>query len=1169
MKKIDHTEWLNRIIPKFYLKMKFTLLFLTVILFQAQANSGYSQNTKISLNLKGVNYLKVFEEIESKTDFNFFYKTEDIDENKKISLRVKNMKVETILKDMFQDTNISFTLLNKQIVIQKQHFDGDVDKNIANTPTKEADIPAQVEETTIKGKVTDENRDPLPGATVAVKGKNIGVSTDMAGAFNLTVPDGTTTLVISFVGYKTLEVEIGDRQFLDIKLETDIASLSEVVVIGYGTVKKEDLTGSVGVVKMENIINQAPTVNLDHALQGQIAGVHVSAGTGQPGAAARVRIRGTTSLFGSNQPLYVINGIPVAPNSNIPAGGAGGRGLGSSLEEQGLNTPLGNINSNDIASISVLKDASATAIYGSRAANGVIIIETKRGVYSSTPTFDANYSYSTQSAQTLDVLNAAQYKEVWTTAVENSSSTNAFAQSVLDGSYFGDVGVDTNWEDEVSLRNPATQVFNFSVRGGSEKTRYNTSVGINRQDGVYDNSNFDRFSFNLNLDTQLNSRLRFGTDLNLSQTDQTSPDSDLTNLVYTYRPDVPVYDDDGLFLKSRSLFQNPVALSKAINNNKTLLLLGTLFAELKLAEGLKFKTSFSLNYNAGNQYSYYSRFTNRGGLSFFSNEEGDGYAQESRSRSTNTLWQNTLTYNKSFDNNSIDAILGVSFEESKNSSTRVWGEGFFNDVLTNISSATVSNSGSSFEAGSGLASYLGRVNYNYDSRYYLNLTGRVDGSSKFAPDNQYAFFPAVGAAWRISNESFLQDNNFIDELKLRVSAGVSGQQDFGNYAWRTLFSAYFYGGDPAVILSQLGNNDLKWEKTNQFDLGLDFSFFNGRVQGELGYYIKNTENALFAVIIPGSTGATSIIANVANTSNEGVELELSGDVIRTDDFNWNLSFNITKNTNKLTKISDDFKDDDGFVVGFGAAGRLREGDPIGLLYGYVSEGIFQTQDEIDALNTVDNDTGTTIYYQDDETAPGDLKFRDITGPDGVPDGRVTNLDQQVIGDTQPDFFGGINSTWSYKGFALSTQFTYSIGNDLQNQALALNTNFNTNRQENKSVLVLNAWTPQNTNTDIPRNVYRDPNNNRRISSQYLYDASYLRLRAVNLSYSFSNELVKRTGFLSSASLYVTAQNLLTITNYPGADPEAANLFNNDLASGRDLNRFPIAKVYTVGVRIGF
>ncbi len=1163
MKKLDHTEWLNKIIPKFYLKMKFTILFLTVILFQAQANSGYSQNKKISLNLKEVNYLRVFEEIESKTDFNFFYKTEDIDKNKKISIRVKNRKVETILEDMFQNTGISFVLLNKQIVLQKQHFNSETDKNDVKKTTKDVDIPAQIEKIIIKGKITDENGDPLPGASVAVKGKNIGVSTDIEGAFSLTVLDGSTTLVISFVGYKTLEVEIGGRQFLDIQLETDIASLSEVVVIGYGTVKKEDLTGSVGVVKMENIINQAPTVNLDYALQGQIAGVYVSAGSGQPGAAARVRIRGTTSLLGSNQPLYVINGVPVAPNSNIPGGRAGGGGLVSDLEQQGLNTPLGNINSNDIASISVLKDASATAIYGSRAANGVIIIETKRGTYSSTPTFDANYSYSTQSAQTLDVLNAAQYKEVWTTAVENSSSTNSFAQSVLDGSYFGDV--DTNWEDEVSLKNPATQVFNFSVRGGSEKTRYNTSVGINRQDGVYDNSNFDRFSFNLNLDTQLNDRLRFGTDLNLSQTDQTSPDGGLTDLVYTYRPDVPIYDDDGLFLKSNSISQNPVALSKAINNNKTLLLLGTLFAELKLAEGLKFKTSFSLNYNAGNQYSYYSRFTNRGGLSFFSDEEGDGYAQESRSRFTNTLWQNQLSYYKSFNAHTIDATILATFEKTKSSNTRVWGEGFFNDVLTNISSATVYNSGSSFEIGSGLASYLGRVNYNYDSRYSLSLTGRVDGSSKFASDNQYAFFPSIGAAWSISNESFLQNNSFIDELKLRVSAGVSGQQDFGPYVWRTLFNAYFYGGDPAVILSQLGNNSLKWEKTNQFDLGLEFSLFNRRVQGELGYYIKNTEDALFTVIIPGSTGATSVIANVANTSNEGVELELSGDVIRKDNFNWSLSFNITKNTNKLTEISDDFKDDDGFVVGFGAAGRLREGDPIGLLYGYVSEGIFQTQDEIDALNT-GSETGV---YQDDETAPGDLKFRDITGPDGIPDGRITNLDQQIIGDTQPDFFGGINSTWSYKGFTLSTQFTYSIGNDLQNQALAFNTSFRTNRQENKSVLVLNAWTPQNTNTDIPRSVYRDPNSNRRISSQYLYDASYLRLRAVNLSYSFSNELVKRTGFLNSASLYVSAQNLLTITNYPGADPETASLFNNDLASGRDLNRFPIAKVYTVGVRIGF
>ncbi|MCF6348368.1 MAG: TonB-dependent receptor [Flavobacteriaceae bacterium] len=1154
MKKYSLIHILDVVKLKFDLKMKLTTLLLFIALFQINANT-YSQKTKISLDLTNTSIENVFDEIEKKTEFNIFYNNAIFNFNKKVSIHVKKQSIKKILDILLANSNITYEVVNKQIVLTKK-----VQKPVVLQYKNS--LRTLILQQQISGLITDESGEPLPGATIIVKGTNIGTSTDFDGKYSLTAPDDATTLVITFIGYKTIEVEIDDRSTINVQLKTDTASLDEVVLIGYGTVKKEALTGSVGVVTIKNITNQAPTVNLDNALQGQVAGVSVESSNGQPGAASRIRIRGTTSLFGSNQPLFVINGVPIEAESNIPIGGSEGGVLGDNLDQQGLSTPLGNINAEDIASISILKDASATAIYGSRAANGVIIIETKRGAYATAPTFNAGYSYSTQNAQTLEVLNAAQFREVWTTAVENGTSNNSFAQSVLDGSYFGDA--DTNWEDEVSRGNPVTKTFNFSVRGGSKKTRYNTSVGINQNNGVFDNSNFDRYSFSVNLDTQVNDALRFGTDLIISQTDQTSNDSGLTDLLYTYRPDIPIYDEDGNFTRSRSIFQNPVALSKAINTNESLLLIGSLFAELKLAEGLNFKTSFLINYNTGNQYSFYPKFTNRGGLSFFTNDEGDGYAQESRSRRVETTWRNTLSYSKLFNKHKVDALLGAEFIKNKSSNVKAWGEGFFNDVLTNVSSATVFTNGSSFESGSGLASYLGRFNYDYDNRYYLTLTGRVDGSSKFAVDNQYAFFPSMAVAWRISNESFLENSTFIDELKLRMSIGTSGRQSFGDFAWRTLFSTYFYGGDPAVILDQLGNNGLKWETSRQFDLGLDFSFLKNRLLGALGYYTKDTKDVLFSVRTPGSTGSSSIIANVAEISNRGLELMLGGDIIRTDNFNWNLSFNITNNNNKLTRISDDFKNEDGIVTGFGTAGRLREGDPIGLIFGYVSEGIFQTQAEIDALNTV----SPTGFYQVEGTAPGDLKFRDITGPDGVPDGRVTILDQQVIGDTQPDFFGGFDSSWSYKGFTLSAQFTYSVGNELLNQRLARSTNFVTFRDENKAALVLNAWTPQNTNTNIPRSVYRDPNNNDRPSSQYLYDASFLRLRALNFNYAFSRKVLDQT-FLKSASIFVVAQNLFTITNYPGANPEATSVFNNDLASGRDNNAFPLAKVFTAGIRIGF
>ncbi len=1149
--RLSETLYLSKI----SLKMKLTYILLFLTLFQIHANT-YSQNVKITLDCKEMKIEDVLSEIEQKTDFKFLYEKDVFKKHKIVSISSKKEKLSKILKKLFKSEDIDFKVTNKQIVLFPKN------KTYLFLETLKKSVGKLFQEY-VSGKITNANGEPLPGATIVLKGTNKGVSADFDGNYRIALVDDAKTLTISFIGYETKNVDILDRKNINIQLEEAVTGLDETVIIGYGRVKRQNLTGSVGTVNVKNITNQAPTVNFDNALQGQVAGVYVTSSSGQPGASTRIRIRGNTSLLGSNQPLYVIDGIPVVPNSNIPIGGPEGNRLGDELNKEGISTPIGNINSSDIESISILKDASAAAIYGSRAANGVIIISTKQGAYSGETKFEANVSVTTQNAQTLEVLNAAQFKDVWTTAVGNGTRDDAFARSVLDGSYFGNA--DTKWEDEVSPGSPISTSYYLNVLGGSENTRYSTSLGVNTQEGVYKNTGFDRYSFNLNLDTKIKDNWTFGSKINISSSDQDAVDGGLTQLTYNFRPDIPVFDEDGNYSFSTQFTQeNPVAQSKATNNNKTFLLLGSLYTQLKLAEGLNLKTLFSINYNEGNQQSFYPLFTFTGGWSR-TQGNGDGYAQESRSRSTNTLLQGTLTYNKLIEEHSISAVLGASFEKNKRSVVKGWGEGFFNEVLTNITNATVFTDASSFESGSGLASYFGRINYDFDNRYLLTLSARVDGSSKFAPDNQYAFFPAAAVAWRISNEDFLSDSKFIDELKLRASFGTTGQQDFGDYAWRTLFEAEDYGPDPSVIISQLGNSSLKWETTEQIDFGLDFSFFKGRFNGGFGYYSKETKDALFTAITPGSTGYNRIIANIGDTKNTGLELELKGDVFRSNDFIWNLSLNVSKNENKLTKISDDFRDDNGFLTGFPGGGRLKEGSPIGLIYGYVAEGLFQNQEDIDALNTA-SPTGT---YQNSQTSPGDLRFKDLTGPDGIPDGRITNLDQEVIGDTQPDFFGGFNSTFQYKGFSLSTFFTFSVGNDIEAFGLARGTNFaSTFIGENKVTSVLNAWTPDNPNTDIPRLVYFDPNNNDRTSSHYVYDASYLRLKTLNFSYTFSKEALKQLKFFNHISVFISAQNLFTITNYPGADPEASNLFNNDISAGRDNNRFPIAKIFTTGVRIG-
>ncbi|MGV3529747.1 MAG: SusC/RagA family TonB-linked outer membrane protein [Flavisolibacter sp.] len=1004
----------------------------------------------------------------------------------------------------------------------------------------------------VTGVVTDPKGMPLSGVSVVARRSGNGTSTDVNGRFTIQV-NNTDVLVISSVGYDTEEMNITDQDFVRVVLNTQESELKSVVVVAYGTQAKKDVTGSVSQISGRELSELPPTINVEQGLQGRAAGVMVVQESGQPGSATRVRIRGSSSLLGSNQPLYVVDGIPVVAEGNIPDDGSA---FNRALLQQGLSSPLGNISPDDIESISVLKDASATAIYGSRAANGVVIISTKKG--RGKPTYNFSSSLSYQKAQTENVLNADQFREIWTEAANNSTSTAAIVKDIKEGRYFGTAN--TNWAEEVTPADPLTKNLNFSIGGSTDKLRYYTALSSMNQTGSFENSYFNRYSFVVNLNLAVSSRLNLGTSLNLSSSKQGSPDASLLTRIYSFRPDLPVYDADGNYsFSDYHNFENPVALATASNVNKTALVLGSIFGELKIANDFSLKSSLALNYNNGKQNSFYPRHTFTGGFS--RSGLGLGYAQESTSEFVSTLWENTMDYRKRMGRHFITGVLGASWQGDHNEYLKASGKGFPQDViLTNLSSATQDFTVGGNSVESGLISYFGRVNYQYDDKYLLTLSARTDGSSKFAEENKWAFFPTVAAGWRISEEKFMQPLHFINDLKLRASVGVTGQQNFGAYQWRTLFDASSYGGQPAVVQSQLGNSRLKWELTRQTDLGLDFSLFNNRLNGAVDLYEKNTSDLLYFFKTPGNTGYATVIGNLGSTQNRGIELSLDADVLKKKDFTWNVAFNVARNRNKLVKLNDDYLNAEGYIIPPNTGSRLKVGEPIGLIYGYEAEGIFQTQSEIDKLNS----GAAGGVYQASATAPGDIRFKDLDG-----DGKVTSADQTIIGNTLPDFSGGFTNSFDYKGLRLSALFTYSKGNDIRWGTQSTNINFTSPTYENKLVTVLDRWTPQSPSTTMPRVVYGDPNGNSKISSFYVHDASYLRLKNLYLSYSLPAQLMSRTGFLKSSSVFLSGTNLFTVTKYPGANPETSNLYNDDVSSGLDNSRFPISKVYTLGVKVGF
>lgn len=1148
--------------------MKLTTILITFCYLQLSA-SGYSQTVTVAQD--NATLKKVLQLISKQTGYQLLYNAQLLQKANKVTLNAVNAPIEEVLDRIFDSQPLIYDIVDKTIVLKAKVLE----KKASVSTALNADIVAT-------GLVTSADKQPIAGANIRVKSTNTTAVTGKDGRFSITVPQSEATLIISYVGYTTKEVAAAKG--MTIILEPSINSLSDLVVVGYGSTRRKDLTGSVASVSLAEVKN-VPFATVDQALTGKAAGVQVVQADGAPGGVAKIRIRGGTSLMGGNDPLYIIDGVQIQiknpyiqsaaeiispieafakDRSDVSVSGNFARGLNN----------LGGLNINDIETIDILKDASATAIYGSRAANGVVIITTKKGKQSQKPVLEANCYTSVSAAVKEKLLNREQYITIMQEAARNLNAIRATmvpalapdavaTQMLTNPAYFGTD--DTDWMDLV-LRNGITQNADISVRGGGTGSRYYTSLAYNSNEGSVIGTDFKRFAGKISLDNDITDKLRINTNL-----DYGFSTNNITNGIYTqalfapptfapYNPDgsvkflSPVQDFNAYAFQG---FQNPLFFLSGVNRSNTINLIGSIAAEYDILKDLKFRSSLAVNYINYRQTNYVPSTLNIATSSGVGSSN-NGMATQAQSQDVNTFYENTLTWNKQFnENNRLTFLFGTSWQISKSNSFSASGQGFPDDIyLNNLSSASLTLPSTGISGQNSLLSFYVRANYTLFEKYLFTFTGRSDASSKFPKNNRVGYFPSGGVAWRISQENFLKDIRWIDEIKLRASAGYTGTQNIADNLFYTLYSPGSYAGLSSLAPTQLGNDKIKWESTLQKDAGIDFSFLNSRLRGGIGYYEKNTSGVLFGAIVANSSGFPGVTANIANIRNRGLELELGGDFINKKNFQWSGSLNISGNRSKVLALSNDFADPANPTVYKYGNTVLKVGEPIGLIYGKVFSGVAKTQADVDAYR---KDNLLNVYGAMPYFGIGDATY-ELVYQAGL---RVFKED--VIGKGEPKFYGGYTNNISYKNFTLTTLATFSSGGDIfyladvQNQDVA--------RRTNKSINILDRWTPENPDAVRPKLVFGQYNL-ADAGSNNVYDASFIKLKSVTLNYQLPSSLTNRVK-ISSASIYFTAVNLLTLTSYPGADPEVSNDPYSLIGGYSDAGGYPSVRQFSFGLRFGF
>ena len=1023
----------------------------------------------------------------------------------------------------------------------------------------------KVMEQTISGQVTDgENGEPLPGVNVLAKGTTSGTVTDVSGNYRLSVNDDINTLVYSSIGYSTQEVQINGRSTINLALMPDVQALSEVVVVGYGTQQRRDVTGSVASIPAENI-QDLPVSSFSEALSAQVAGVQVQQTTGSPGGGLNIRVRGTGSITAGNEPLYVIDGYPVSNNAGIASRGA---------PDQAIN-PLSSLNPSDIESIEVLKDASAAAIYGSRGANGVVLITTKNGKVGKPQVQFNTYVGIQEVTKTVDMLDAYQFAEFSREAINNAwvdrgGSPNDPNEVRPDGERLQVppqflntdlIEANTDFQEAIFTTAPI-QNYQLSVSGGSENARYFISGGYFDQEGVVKNSGFERFSARANVDVDISEKVKIGLNLtptysirDLASAEGHWASNGAINAALSIMPIFPLRTADGGygsqidFGYGMPTISSPYGIVNEFEGElRHLRLLGNIFGEYEIIDGLIFRTSVGSDVNTYKTNTYSPTIIDRRG--------NPSVATFNTTQEVNWINENTLNYNRLIDeNHNINALLGVTIQKEMWEVASMEATNFPNDIVPTLNAGQVTSGSSRIEEWS-LLSYLGRVNYAFKDKYLVTGTIRADGSSRFGEENRWGVFPSASLGWRLSEENFMQNIEPVSDLKIRTSYGITGNNFIDNYGAIGLLTSnnYVFGSGTGTLANGLAPNtfsnpELGWETTRQLDIGMELGLFEDKLFFVADYFLSNTSDLLLNVPVPTTTGFNTALQNIGKVENKGWEFALTSRNF-TGSFKWTTNANISFIRNEVLALGPE-GDPIRSGSGIGNTHITVIGEPMGNFFGYIQEGVYLDQQDLDNSPSFPN------------SEPGDVKYKDVDG-----DGQITPNDRTIIGNNLPDFYWGMTNTFSYKGFDLNVIIQGVQGNEILNLSSRFISNLEGN--QNQRIEVLERWrSPQEPgNGIIPRANSRTTGNNNNVSTRWVEDGSFVRIRNITLGYNFSNDIFTNT-FIQSARAYLGVQNAFTITDYKGYNPEVNLQGGAALSPGTDYGGYPLARTYTLGLNLNF